>query len=86
MLRYRLIDPRGNDLGPYVSRTTDWHAGARISLGAGEEFVVLSVVEPQAENFRAYLVVERVSGKEDNRSDGTWETPAYAGADHQEVA
>ena len=26
-----------------------------------------------------------MSGKEDNRSDGT-QTPAYAGADHQEVA
>jgi hypothetical protein len=25
-------------------------------------------------------------GKEDNRSDGTCETPAYAGADHQEAA
>jgi hypothetical protein len=24
-------------------------------------------------------------GKEDNRSDGTRETPAYAGADHQEA-
>ena len=27
-----------------------------------------------------------MSGEEDNRSDGTCETPAYAGADHQEAA
>ena len=27
-----------------------------------------------------------VSGKEDNRSDGIEASPAYAGADHQEVA
>ncbi len=27
-----------------------------------------------------------VVGKEDNRSDGTCEAPAHAGADHQEVA
>lgn len=60
LLRYRLIDPRGNDLGPYVSRSADWQPGKRISLGGGEEYVVVGVVEPEVEDFRAYLVVERV--------------------------
>jgi hypothetical protein len=40
----------------------------------------LRSVRSHRESYRPHM------GKEDNRSDGTRETPAYAGADHQEVA
>jgi hypothetical protein len=58
MLRYRLLDPRGNDLGPYVSREVDYRPGDRIRIRPGEQYVVLSVLEADTAGFHAYLVVE----------------------------
>jgi hypothetical protein len=56
--RYRLIDPDGRDLGPFVSKRDDWKPGDRIGRSKGEDMVVTAAIEPEDdEGFRAYLVV-----------------------------
>ena len=59
--RYRLINSEGVDLGPFVSGFDDWHAG-RIILQPSGDLEVAAVVEAEpGENFRAYLVVKKIS-------------------------
>jgi hypothetical protein len=58
MYRYRLIDEHtGDDLGPFVSLRLTFAAGESIGRVDGESFLVVNLVEPENENFRAYLVV-----------------------------
>ena len=60
MYRYRLIDDAtGDDLGPFVSLRLTFSPGEQIGRADGERFVVVNVVQPENENFRAYLVVRR---------------------------
>ena len=61
--RYRLIDQRtGDDLGPFVSLRLTFAAGESIERASGESFLVVNTVEPENENFRAYVVVRRIPG------------------------
>ena len=58
--RYRLIDERtGDDLGPFVSMRLTFAPGEEIKRRGGELFIVVNVVEPENENFRAYVVVRQ---------------------------
>ena len=60
MYRYRLIDQEtGSDLGPLISPRPAFAVGEEISRGSGERYVVTALVEPENENFRAYVVVRR---------------------------
>jgi hypothetical protein len=59
--RYRLLDESdGTDLGPFVSMRLAFHPGETLARGAGERFELVNVVEPENENFRAYLIVRRL--------------------------
>jgi len=61
MYRYRLIDEdTGSDIGPLISPRLTFAVGEEISRRAGERYVVTALVDPENENFRAYLVVRRV--------------------------
>jgi hypothetical protein len=63
MYRYRLVeDETGADLGPLVSQRLTFAPGETISRGLSERFEVMNVVEPENENFRAYVVVRRLDG------------------------
>jgi hypothetical protein len=56
--RYRLIDAEGTDLGPFVSKSSDWTPGDRIGRSRGEDMLITAVVEPEeGAGFSAYLVV-----------------------------
>jgi hypothetical protein len=56
--RYRLIDVQGADLGPFVSKRSDWKPGDRIGRSRGEDMLITAVVEPEEDaGFSAYLVV-----------------------------
>jgi hypothetical protein len=56
--RYRLIDAEGIDLGPFVSKSSDWEPGDRIGRSRGEDMLITAVVEPEEDaGFLAYLVV-----------------------------
>jgi hypothetical protein len=56
--RYRLIDERtGDDLGPFVSPRLVFAPGEEIVRARGERFLVARTVEPENENFRAYVIV-----------------------------
>lgn len=58
MYRYRLIDERtGDDLGPLVSPRLTFASGESIARAGRERFVVVNMIKPENENFRAYLVV-----------------------------
>ena len=58
--RYRLLEEAtGADLGPLISARLAFASGEVIGRRAGEEFEIVSVVEAENENFRAYLVVRR---------------------------
>ena len=58
MYRYRLIDEQtGADLGPFVSLRLTFATGESIGRAGGERFTVVNVIEPENENFRAYVVV-----------------------------
>lgn len=58
MYRYRLIDEQtGADLGPFVSPRLVFAPGESIARARGERFFVVNMVEPENENFRAYVVV-----------------------------
>jgi hypothetical protein len=58
MYRYRLLDQTtGADLGPFVSTRLAFPPGESLSRASGERFELVSVVEPENENFRAYLIV-----------------------------
>jgi hypothetical protein len=58
MYRYRLIDQdTGSDLGPFVSQRLVFAPGEQIARGRGERFIVVRLVEPETEAFRAYVVV-----------------------------
>ena len=60
MYRYRLIDEQtGADLGPFVSQRPVFAPGERIARVDGERYFVIKMVEPENENFRAYVVVRR---------------------------
>lgn len=60
MYRYRLIDDRtGTDLGPLISPRLTFAVGEEISRRSGERYVVTALVEPENDNFRAYIVVRR---------------------------
>jgi hypothetical protein len=60
MHRYRLIDEAsGTDLGPFVSARLAFQPGETIERGADERLELVTVVPPENENFRAYLVVRR---------------------------
>jgi hypothetical protein len=60
--RYRLIDPDGTDLGPFVSKRGDWKPGERIGRSKGEDMLVTAVIEPEDDlGFCAYLVVAPVA-------------------------
>lgn len=57
MYRYRLIDEgTGADLGPFVSSRLAFARGEVIARSGGEQFVVAAMVEPENEDFRAYVV------------------------------
>lgn len=56
--RYRLIDERtGDDLGPFVSQRLMFAPSEPIARVDGERYFVMRMIEPENENFRAYLVV-----------------------------
>ena len=58
MYRYRLIDEHtGDDLGPFVSLRLTFAPGESIGRAGRERFIVVSMIEPENENFRAYVVV-----------------------------
>ena len=57
MYRYRLIDEGGSDLGPLISARLTFAVGEPITPRAGEQYEVVRLVEPENENFRAYVVV-----------------------------
>ncbi len=58
MYRYRLIDEEtGADLGPLISTRLAFVPGEELSRGSGERYLLVHVVEPENEGFRAYLVV-----------------------------
>lgn len=60
--RYRLIDPAGTDLGPFVSNDPSWQPGSTIARGVDDVLRVVAVVEPEdAGDVRAYLVVEQAA-------------------------
>ena len=60
MYRYRLIDEEtGKEIGPLVSLRLTFAVGETITRTADERYVVSAVVEPENENFRAYLVVRQ---------------------------
>jgi hypothetical protein len=54
--------------------------GEEVELAEVEWRDPLRSVRSHRESYRPHV------GREENRSDGTCETPAYAGADHQEAA
>jgi hypothetical protein len=59
MYRFRLVDEAtGTDLGPLVSARLTFAIGETITRGGGERFEVVNIVEPENENFRAYLIVQ----------------------------
>lgn len=60
MYRYRLVDEaNGADLGPFVSLRLTFQPGEVLGRAEGENFRLVNVIEPENENFRAYLVVSR---------------------------
>jgi hypothetical protein len=57
--RYRLVDPDGNDLGPYVTNTTLWKPGDRVYRGSEGDLIVLRLVDAEtSDDIDGYLVVE----------------------------
>jgi hypothetical protein len=61
MYRYRLLDQMtGADLGPFVSVRLAFQPGESLSRASGERFELVNVIEPENENFRAYLIVRRL--------------------------
>jgi hypothetical protein len=61
MYRFRLLDDvTGADLGPFVSTRLAFEPGDTLSRASGERFELVNVVEPENENFRAYLIVRRL--------------------------
>jgi hypothetical protein len=85
--RWRVREVRPSE--PSFERPDIWHlegsAGTMVFPAS-----VAQALEPWRDPLRSVRSLREsycpVSGEEDNRSDGTCETPAYAGADHQEVA
>jgi catalase (peroxidase I) len=60
MYRYRLVDEAtAEDLGPLISARLTFAAGEMIARHAEEQFEVVNVVEPENDNFRAYVIVRR---------------------------
>jgi hypothetical protein len=63
MYRYRLVDhENGADLGPFVSLRLTFAVGEKIARKPDERFEVVNIVtaEPH-ENFRAFVVVQRLT-------------------------
>ena len=70
MYRYRLVDEaNGADLGPFVSLRMTFQPGETIGRAGGASLELVKVVAPENENFRAYLVVRRVSMEPTNPVD-----------------
>ena len=64
MYRFRLLDiVSGADLGPFVSPRRSFQIGEILVRPRGERFTVREVVEPENENFRAYLVVSPIDAE-----------------------
>jgi hypothetical protein len=62
--RYRLVNEAdGADLGPLVSARLTFASGEMIQRGA-KIFQVVRVVEPESENFRAYVIVRTETSQE----------------------
>jgi hypothetical protein len=60
MYRYRLVDEAtAADLGPLISARLTFAPGELIARRAGEGFEVVNVVEPENENFRAYVIIRQ---------------------------
>jgi hypothetical protein len=60
MYRYRLIDEQtGDEIGLLISARLTFAVGEKISRASRETYVVVAVVEPENENFRAYIVVRQ---------------------------
>jgi hypothetical protein len=60
VIRYRLIDEDGLDLGPFVSMRIDWDTGDTLARRPDERFTVVNVVVAnEHESFYAYLIVQR---------------------------
>ena len=60
MYRYQLIDEEtGSDIGPLVSARLTFAIGEEISRKPGDRYVVKALVEPENDDFRAYIVVCR---------------------------
>jgi hypothetical protein len=59
--RYRLVDEASAaDLGPLISGRLTFAPGELIGRRAGERFEIVKFVEPENDNFRAYLIVRRL--------------------------
>jgi len=60
MYRYRLVDEAtGADLGPLISPRVTFATGEALARRADERYELVNIVEPENENFRAYLIVRR---------------------------
>jgi hypothetical protein len=60
MYRYRLIDEETrSDIGPLISQRPAFAVGEEISRRSRERYLVTALVEPENENFRAYIVVRQ---------------------------
>lgn len=56
--RYRLVDEKGNDLGPLATQRSVWNAGERLSRWHGDQLEIVSVVAAEEDDpFQGYLVV-----------------------------
>ena len=60
--RYRLLNPDGDDLGPFVSSTDKWAVGEKLPSRGWSVLRITAVVEPEdGATFKAYLVVEETA-------------------------
>ena len=58
MYRYRMIEEEtGADLGPLVSSRDTFEPGELLPRGTAERYVLVKVVQPENDDFRAYLIV-----------------------------
>jgi hypothetical protein len=58
LFRFRLLDPDGNDLGPFVSAESDWQPGRWLNRGTSGSLVVTAVIQAEGSaGYSAYLVV-----------------------------
>ena len=61
MYRYRLVDEAdGTDIGPLISARPTFAVGEKLARSPDERFEVVNIVEPENDNFRAYVIVRRL--------------------------